>query len=342
MVKEIYIRWLGIIVVGLIFPIILKSDLAEYWITALFSTFYTFLHWQVIWLIMQFYRRRYPKFTQTRQKLISELIAISSAVFIINIGLGYLIDTVLLNHHFEMDRPIRILLLAFIMSIAVAAVYEGFYFFEQLQKSVLETEKLRNENIQANFAVLKNQVSPHFLFNSFNTLMSIIPENQELALQFTEKLSSVYRYILENKDHEVVNLATELQFLESYIFLQKIRFGDNLIFKANIDEVYLDCSIPPLTLQLLAENAIKHNIVSSAKPLTVEIYVEKAGFLIVKNNLQRKNQVPESTQVGLPNIINRYKHLSNKEVDIIVTAENFLVALPLIKTNENIYASINH
>jgi LytS/YehU family sensor histidine kinase len=194
----------------------------------------------------------------------------------------------------------------------------------------VEKQKLKRMNMQSQLEGLKNQVNPHFLFNSLNTLTYLIPENSEKSVHFVQQLSKVYRYILEIRDKKLILLEEELNFLNAYTFLLKERFGKNLHIKIDIPEVHLNDKIIPLSLQILFENAIKHNIISSEKPLFMEVFIENGNKLIVKNNLQKKNQVMNSTKLGLQNIKNRYRFFSEKEVEVIVTQESFIVILPMI------------
>lgn len=326
-------RFGGIFLVGAIFPFLVDFPDSDYLTAALFSTFYTFLSWHACIWIFHFVLKKYPDLQQLMKRILIEYILITIIIVFINSGCALVIDFLIMQEDFtpkEVYLGWRITLLALIFSYGVTAVYEGVYFLNQLTAKIIETEKLKSENIQSQFEVLKNQVNPHFLFNSLNTLAAIIPENPVLAVDFTQKLSAVYRYILQNKDKELVPLSTELEFVQAYIFLQKIRFGDNFRVNININEKYKDTFVAPLTLQMLVENAVKHNIISTEKPLFVDISIEKDTILLVKNNLQQKKISEQSTRLGLQNIINRYKYLSDQAVDVIVTASNFIVALPLI------------
>lgn len=222
-----------------------------------------------------------------------------------------------------------VIIIALIVNVIVNAISEAIFLFKQWKAALFNAEKLKQENLQSQFAALKNQVNPHFLFNSLNTLATIIPENSNQAVEFVQKLSSVYRYLLQYKDDETVELKTELDCIDAYFFLQKIRFGDNLQVAINIASIYKSKQIPPLTLQILVENAIKHNIISKLKPLRVDIYIDDAGMLVTKNNLQKKKSVESSTHIGLQNLINRFGYLFNKTVDIIETEEEFIVKVPL-------------
>jgi LytS/YehU family sensor histidine kinase len=214
--------------------------------------------------------------------------------------------------------------------IAVGAIYEGVFFYKRLGSSLAEQERLKRENIQTQLDSLKSQVNPHFLFNSLNTLAQLIPEDQDLAVQFVQKLSRSYRYILEINNRETISLKEELDFIQSYLFLIKTRFGDNLQMRIDIPEEYEDVRIVPLTIQLLLENAIKHNIVSTEKPLVVDLFIEK-NHLVMKNIYQPKSQPVSSTGVGLRNIRNRYRYLTDTPVEVVHSQTHFTVAVPLLK-----------
>jgi LytS/YehU family sensor histidine kinase len=262
---------------------------------------------------------------------------IASSVFsaFVSFIVCYVVTTYVLGMEFRWEYSWVNFKIGLAATIFIATIYECFYFSERWEKTVIETEKLKRENLISQFETLKNQVNPHFLFNSFNTLMTIIPENTEIAIEFVQKLSNVYRYVLNNKDKELTELSTEIAFLKDYVFLHKIRFGENLRVNFNIPDEILDTQIPPLTLQMLMENAVKHNIISSEKPLLIDIYLERNNCIIVENNLQKRSIPAESTKVGLQNIINRYKYLSQKVVEIIPTTSIFKVSLPIISVEKN-------
>lgn len=227
------------------------------------------------------------------------------------------------------EMVFQVVVIAWVVNTISTAIYEAIFLFGQWKTALLNAEKLKQENLQSQFAALKNQVNPHFLFNSLNTLATIIPEDSDQAVEFVQKLSSVYRYLLQYKDDETVELKTELDCIEAYFFLQKIRFGDNLIVNITVPKQYFAKLIPPLTLQILVENAIKHNIISKQKPLHVDIYVDDAGMLVTRNNLQKKKSVESSTKIGLQNLINRFSYIFNQSIDIFETETDFLVKVPL-------------
>jgi LytS/YehU family sensor histidine kinase len=218
-----------------------------------------------------------------------------------------------------------------LMSSLVIAIYEAISFYLQLQQAEAEKSELERQNVLSQLEGLRSQVNPHFLFNSLNTLIYLIPEDSDKAVRFVQQLSKVYRYVLESRDAKLIPLSEEIDFLNSYIFLQKERFGDNLQVQLRDIPDQSNFGIVPLSLQLLFENAIKHNIVSVEKPLLIEVFAEQ-DHLVIRNNLQRKNQVMDSTSVGLQNIIDRYKLLTDRVVNIIISDKYFTVALPIVHT----------
>ena len=201
---------------------------------------------------------------------------------------------------------------------------------ESLTEARTQLINLQKENLQSQFDVLKQQVNPHFLFNSLNVLTSLIKLEPDLAERFSEQLSKVYRYVLENKDNELVDLNTELNFLDAYIFLLNIRFVDKLRVNITIPEVRRGDQIIPLAMQLLIENAIKHNIMSKSEPLTIEVFIDQDNYLIIKNNLQERPSQLVSTGVGLKNIQNRYLLLNNTEPVFEKTKTHFIAKVPLV------------
>jgi len=209
-------------------------------------------------------------------------------------------------------------------------IYEGIYYFNKSRMIEIEKNQLQKVSAEQKLNTLKNQVNPHFLFNSLNTLVTIIPENQEQAVTFVHELSKTYRTILEVRDEKLITIQKELEALDSYIYLLKTRFQGKIIVKNTIPRNFKNQFVLPISLQILIENAVKHNIVSKSKPLLIELFVED-DFLVVKNNLQLKDQMFETTKVGLTNIRARYKFMTKKEVIVEESKEEFIVKLPIIK-----------
>ncbi len=200
----------------------------------------------------------------------------------------------------------------------------------ELTEANTQLFKLQKENLQSQFDVLRQQVNPHFLFNSLNVLTSLIRIEPELAEKFTEHLAKVYRYVLENKDNELVQLTTELDFLDAYIFLLNIRFMGKLRFRINIPENSKTCMVIPLAMQLLIENAIKHNAMSKKSPLVIDVFIDEKNNLNIVNNLQEREAHMASTGVGLKNIQNRYLLLNNTIPEFEKTKTHFIARIPLV------------
>lgn len=213
--------------------------------------------------------------------------------------------------------------------LAVSGAVLLFWFVKARERKLRAREKTEKDKIRFQLETLKNQVNPHFLFNSFNTLIGVIEEDKETAVAYVEKLSDFYRQILLSREKDVIPLSQELELLENYYFLQLKRFKKNFKLNVDIPDDKHKFSIPPLTLQLLVENALKHNIVSNDKPLIIDIRVEN-DYLIVRNNLQRKAAYESSTGLGLSNIMNRFRLLTNKKVVVHETPEYFVVSVPLL------------
>jgi len=219
-----------------------------------------------------------------------------------------------------------------ITAIIVATIY-SIQFFKAWREVAINEERLKREAISLQYKALKNQVNPHFLFNSLNALSSLVYQDQKTAVKFIKQLSDVYRYILEHRDNELVKVEEEINFVKKYIYLQKIRFGQNLEVDINTNNEN-NHSVAPASLQMLVENSLKHNITSSEQPLSISIYSEK-DYIVVKNNLQHKSIVKDSGGIGLSNIRSRYKHLTDKKLLIEETVNEFIVKIPVIKNNQN-------
>lgn len=299
--------------------------------------FTTMIITTVIWLgnryIMIYSRKKYPVFDEVRRRIIFQSVLMFIFTVTANTVMGIFTKNIFADEHAayfsETDILIHSNSAALFCTIMIIAIYESIYFMHQLRHSVEETENLKRENLAAQLNALRTQVNPHFLFNNLNTLSSIIPEDPKQAVDFVQHLSKVYRHILEVKDEKSISLKDELDLMNAYTFLLKTRFGDNLAVNINVSAEKMQKKIVPLSLQILMENAIKHNIVSAEKPLHIDVFAEN-GSLVISNNLQMKNQINESTGIGLDNIRNRYKLLSDKPVKVTESETNFTVSIPLI------------
>ncbi|ARS35770.1 sensor histidine kinase [Pontibacter actiniarum] len=224
------------------------------------------------------------------------------------------------------------------LGFVVGAIISLFFYYlvererkvKQLQEEHLRAEQLQKETYRAQLEALKNQVNPHFLFNSLNVLNSLIYVDQDRAAAFLSQLSEVYRSLLDSSGKQLVPLKKELELVQAYIHLLKTRFGANVQFLVEVPDAYRQLELPPTAVQMLLENAIKHNGYTSQKPLQISIFVAD-GKLVVKNNLQPRLDEVKSTRIGLKNIGTRYSYLTGQEVEVTQTEQDFIVRLPLLK-----------
>ncbi len=299
----------------------------------LYSAYIGTLIWKGNELVGYFIEKKYSWYSNPyltlKVSIVSSLVYSILAIIVFN-----LIWLVFFPHgplyDYFMEHLYLVMLAQLVITIIISSVLFGEGFFKAWRQSAVNEEKLKRESLALQYEALKNQVNPHFLFNSLNALSSLIYKDPELAEKFVRQLSEVYRYVLEQKDKELVDLDTELKFVESYIFLQKIRFGENLQFAIQQDpgNTHL-VKIAPLALQILVENAIKHNIVSKEKPLRVSIACEN-DFIVIRNNLQKRSSVEKQGGIGLANISARYAYLSDKKVIVEDAETEFVVRIPCI------------
>lgn len=214
-------------------------------------------------------------------------------------------------------------------TLTVIITFHVIYFYNKYQKTKVKESQIVAKNQTAKFESLKNQLDPHFLFNSLNVLTSLIGENPNQAEKFTTKLSKVYRYVLEQKDKDLTSLEEELKFAKSYMQLLQMRFEEAIEYNIPDEVSDSDLKIVPLSLQLLLENAVKHNVITSEQPLKIDIY-EDGGYLVIENSVNPKSSLGKSTKVGLRNIKQRYELVSSNKVSIEHDKKIFKVKLPLL------------
>ncbi|PLX13226.1 MAG: hypothetical protein C0597_12005 [Marinilabiliales bacterium] len=229
-----------------------------------------------------------------------------------------------INHLFE-ELTTGIILWAILISVT-----EGVYFFNEWRDGLVLSEKLKKENVESQLEALRNQANPHFLFNSLNVLSSLVHSDPDKAEEFINQFANVYRYVLNISNKNVVTLKEEIDFLNAYLFLQKIRFkqGFNCNIELNIEKQ--EYYIAPFSLQMLVENAIKHNIVSKESPLNVFVFIQDHK-IFVKNNIQLRDDENSSNGVGLSNLRQRYFHLAGIMPEIKQDNNEFIVCVPLLK-----------
>ncbi len=219
-----------------------------------------------------------------------------------------------------------------LISFNISLIFTAIGFFMAWKREVVNSEKLKTEMMTYKYESLRNQINPHFLFNSLNVLSDLVYDDQAMAVKFIQQLSDLFRYVLDSRDKELVPLKDELEFIRSFTFLLKMRFEDKLIIESDV-QVNPEDFIVPMTLQLLIENAVKHNEVSEAFPLRIRIRKNK-DYLEVENSLRLKNVGGDSKKTGLKNIIQQFAFFSDQPIEIIPSEANFMVRVPILKSLE--------
>ncbi|MBD2753695.1 sensor histidine kinase [Spirosoma validum] len=295
-----------------------------------------------VWLMdswMKYMRHRYTELDQTPRRIAYCLLfyVVAAAVLV---GLIFWLFGLLKVPGYRFDPVIFrwTLLIGFISNLLCVGIFESIHSYRMWKESVEREYALKQLHMQRQLDVLKQQVNPHFLFNSLNSLISLIGENPQQAEVFAEELSSVYRYVLQanrndGPEHNLTDLDTELAFVNSYYHLLKTRYGTGLALMVAVDKQFSEYKLPPLTLQLLIENAVKHNVVMVEQPLLIEIKTDQGAGLCVRNTLQKKPSRVLSNGVGLTNILTKYQMLGQPVPTIEEIDGQFVVTLPLIKAS---------
>jgi sensor histidine kinase YesM len=289
-------------------------------LTLVNSEFFDFLNKKVRWL-------KYAKY-RTAIGFVGSVILTLITIFFVRAFIEIVIEGESATEFWQSER-IEFYISALMITLIISLFFHAVYYYKELQKTRVKEQKVIAGTASAKFDALKNQLDPHFLFNSLNVLTSLIEENPGSAQKFTTSLSKVYRYVLEQKNKELVTVDEELNFARTYMSLLKMRFEDSIIFEIPEKASNPESKVVPLSLQLLLENAVKHNMVTSSKPLHIKIY-EDGNYLVVMNNLQPKQIVKKSSGVGLDNIKQRYNLLSDKKVVINQRDKDFAVGIPML------------
>ncbi len=262
--------------------------------------------------------------------LTGNIIAVTAACLVVygvgSLGYGYSWE--------HIRNPLKLnIIYATLINLFLHLVNAILFFFNEYRQQWTEAEELRRTSEQAQLQLIRNQVNPHFLFNNLNVLSGMVIKDNPEANRFIEAFSKVYRYILSNQQKELVELRSELEFIQPYLFLLHKRFEEGLSVSIDIPENYMSWHVVPAALQMLIENAIKHNVVSRQKPLHIDIRINGNHSLQVKNNLQPRIMKEASTRIGLQNIRKRYELISGHSVRVSHTHETFEVNLPLLQLN---------
>lgn len=311
----------------------------------LVSAFYSYITCESARLIFVWSRKKYAGLTNTKRRLL----------YALKTGIPFLVLVPVLQEAFTIAVgyfPVNNIKWSLLFwdylfmvglnvwgTLIVVGLYEGLYYIQNWKVLYAESERLKRINLNSQYQFLKDQVKPHFLFNSLNTLASLIGTDADRAEKFVMEMSAVYRYLLSKKETELATLRDELRFLNSYMLMLKTRFADSLHIQIDIAEKEYDFLLPPFVLQLLVENAVKHNVVAREMPLNVLITNDGNHNLIISNNIQRKRTPEPSEKTGLTNLITRYQ-LLKKEEQLCITddGEVFRIVLPLIE--KSVYEAV--
>lgn len=302
--------------------------LTEFTINQIYSVTLFVLNGYIISYYLQKHRKNFFKAKNLTQSILSSLGATIGAIVIIRLFIHSILEGKPIREFLASEKP-EYYMVALLITVVMLTIYYTFYYYKSTRDSQVKEQKKIAGSAAASFDALKNQLDPHFLFNSLNVLTSLIEENPKAATKFTTSLSKVYRYVLEQKNKDLVTLQEELEFAQLYMSLLKMRFEDSIEYNTPQQLENPEAKVVPLSLQLLLENAVKHNMVTPSKRLIITIY-EQDGALVVKNNIQPKQVVKKSSGVGLQNIRQRYQLLTDRPVLISELNNEFVVALPLL------------
>lgn len=309
--------------IGAVLNYLFSGTIVSFLVTGVMLIVYTLLIIKARLYIIKIFPREGHKF-----KHILILFPIFLSLTFILVAVYYFLLKKILQINLSLDYQSFFYISAF-LAIFIITIYEGFDFFIHWKKYLIRSERIEKANLLAKYETLKNQLNPHFLFNGLNTLISFIEQEDQRAAPFAQNLSDFLKYLLTYNKQELITLEQELTIVNQYVFLQSSRFENNLEVKIDISDEFSDWMIPPLTVQILVENAIKHNKISSLYKLSIDIF-ENDHYIYIKNNLQLKNKV-ESTHVGIENIKGRFKLFTDLEVKILKTEDEYKIGFPLLR-----------
>ena len=343
MKKGNYLRKLGfrILVINIVFifmKLTEEPDPTEPYInnTTIYYYVTAFVLFMITWEANDWLIRRSRK-KSVKNELTKNILILSFTVLIVLsvASVVYYLGTFKYSHicNIQSDDPWGVYKLDLLRAFGLSLIFSIFNQFFSISKDKRNLEisvlELKQEMVASRYSSLKSQISPHFLFNSLNTLTSLMYEDRDLASDFVTRLASCYRYILDNREQDLVSLSKELQFLDSFIFMMTVRHKSAIEISTDIEESKQALLIPTLSIQMLVENALKHNYYSKEHPINIYIYV-KNDYLVVENSLRKRKDSEESTQLGLSNIKKRYSYYTDDAVIIEENSELFKVQIPLI------------
>lgn len=289
-------------------------------LTFINSTYFHYLNNEIVW-------KKYKRF-RIAISILGSIVLTLAGIFIVRMIISLALHG---NSYSEFlaNENFRFYIICLIITMIVTMSFHMIYFYKKSQENKVKEQKIIAGTASAKFETLKNQIDPHFLFNSLNVLTSLIEENPDNAQRFTTSLSKIYRYVLEQKDKELISVEEELSFAKTYMKLLKMRFENSVFYELPETIKNPEAKVVPLSLQLILENTVKHNIASETKPLHIRIY-EKDDYLVIENDYQKKEVLQDRKGVGLQNIVDRYSIITNRKVRIEQTEEYFKVELPML------------
>ncbi|MFN8247946.1 MAG: histidine kinase [Ferruginibacter sp.] len=292
--------------------------------------------WRMHVVIAGLTRLKFPELSQTKTRLIIMALCIIPFMSLSVSIIFFIYDRLhILGYNFNVEDFKAGLLVGFCVNLLFETLYEADYLLEKYKESLQEKETFRQLSVAQEFDALKNQVNPHFLFNCFNTLSSLIGEDKTKAEAFLNELSKVYRYLLRNNEDGLSSVENEVRFIQSYYKLLQTRHGEAVKLNIQVDKKYYPYLLPSLSLQLLVENVVKHNVISKTEPQVIDIFTTAGNKLVVNNNIRRRNARVLSNKVGLNNIHAKYFLLNQPGFQVMEDEKNFTVVLPLIWNNSS-------
>jgi len=330
--RELIIRFVGISIISVL-SIFVDSAYAHPEAGLLKAFIVSFIRTALIWngsmLIIQYAIGRFSMFKETFKLIAFQVIALVVFVLVVEFGEIYTVENYL-KIQLKGSEKSTLYIGSLLITFMISAIYASTAFFIQWKENLLRTQALEKANLEAQYETLRNQVNPHFLFNSLNTLLMLVNDNP-VASRYVESISEIMRYMVQSRDKDAVLLRDELKIARDYIFIQQSRFGDKLKVEFDVPESFYHYAIPPLALQMLLENTIKHNVVSKEDPLAVKVFIHEHLFIVIENTIKAKLDKEPSTGIGLDNIRNRYLHLTGKNIQVKQANGKFSVMLPLFE-----------
>jgi hypothetical protein len=332
--RNYFIRLIGILIIallrmGFIGEAIGRGEVS-FWALLDTTLLAAILIWESSRLVVMYFHRRYVLSQLTVRRFLEEALCLLAVDSLLFFSRAVLLELWLHHEPIPLAALLYGLFYTFLFGVLVAGFYEFLLYVRAWKKVSDEAEQLKKANLMSQLDSLKNQVKPHFLFNSLNTLAALVDKDASKAKKFIAQLAKVYRYLLQSNEKGLISLQEEISFTEAYFFLLQTRFGQGIGLEIDVEERYLSYQIPPLTLQMLVENAVKHNQVSINTPLQVSITIVESRWLVVSNNLQPKRGVVPSNGIGLSNILTKYKLLNQPGMQVLKEEKHFYVKLPLI------------